>query len=517
MKKSLLAPILCILFALPVIIHAQEPASCDFNYGTYTEYTPVPVTSSSPAIGLIGGKIYLTGGYDWRDYENLYTPDHLQVYDPETDSWDTTGARLPVPRAIYGGGDMALDGKLYAIGGLDWVNLGGEDWQMVPHAGVDVYDPQSDTWELKANLPVPIGGKAVCSLNDKLYVTGGMSTDQVLINSLFCYDPGTDQWTELSSMEAPRLFHVSVTLNGKIYVMGGVATKNFNIATNTCEVYDPELDQWSSIAPLPMTSVFGAAGVVDGEIYLFGGSPTGPGDPVRKAYKYNPEMDAWIEIDDMEYATKEHVLVPVGRSIYIFGVQSDDSGFVNAYKISDIHLNAMIPDDTIHENAIVMDISEYFSHVDGGEITYSVCLDDPDILEASIEGSMLTITGLLIGNAEVSVLAASGEDKMGDVLKVNVESPTGIDGMCEIPKSLLIYPNPTRGMVTLAYSIRSQGTVRLEVHDILGRRVADPLNEFQAPGEYEYQLNLGDLEPGIYFCYLIMANERVTFKLEVEH
>ena len=158
MKKSLLAPILCILFALPVIIHAQEPASCDFNYGTYTEYTPVPVTSSSPAIGLIGGKIYLTGGYDWRDYENLYTPDHLQVYDPETDSWDTTGARLPVPRAIYGGGDMALDGKLYAIGGLDWVNLGGEDWQMVPHAGVDVYDPQSDTWELKANLSVPIGG-----------------------------------------------------------------------------------------------------------------------------------------------------------------------------------------------------------------------------------------------------------------------------------------------------------------------------------------------------------------------
>jgi len=517
MKKSLLAPILCILFALPVLIHAQEPTSCDFNYGTYTEYTPVPVISSSPAIGLIAGKIYLAGGSDFTNYENIYTPDHLQIYDPETDSWDTTGARLPVPRSIYGGGDMALDGKLYAIGGIDWVNLGGGDWQMIPHARMDVYDPQSDTWELKANLPIPIGGKAVCSLNDKLYVTGGVSADQVLLNSLLCYDPGTDQWTELSGMETPRLFHVSVALDGKIYVISGSNSEIMTATTNTCEVYDPDLDQWTSIAPLPGPSNFGAACVVDGEIYVFGGSPTGPANPSRRVYKYDPEMDTWIEIDYMKTPSKEHVLVPIGRTIYMFGLSPANTGFVHSYELSDIRLDAMIPDDTISGDELELELSAYFNHVDAGGITYSVCIDEPGVVEASIDGSMLTVTGLMPGDAEVSILAESGEDNMGDVFQVYVEPSVGIEGICEIPPALNIYPNPARGTTTLQYSVQFPGMVRLEIYDMLGKRKAILFNEYMGFGYYEFQYSTHDWESGVYFCNLETANEKVTIKFIVEH
>lgn len=517
MKKSLLAPILFIAFALPVLIHAQETASCDFDYGTYTEYTPMPVISSSPAIGLIDGKIYLTGGSDFTDYEKLYTPDHLQVYDPDTDSWDTTGARLPVPRSIYGGGDMALDGKLYAIGGIDWVNLGGGDWQMIPHARVDVYDPLLDTWEMKQNLPLPIGGKAVCSLNDKLYVTGGISTDQVALNSLHCYDPGTDQWTELSGMKTPRLFHVAIALDGKIYAISG-AGSDIMTATNTCEVYDPDLDQWTSIAPLPGTSVFGAACAVDREIYVFGGSPTGPANPSRLAYKYNPEMDVWIEIDHMKTASKEHVLVPIGRTIHIFGLSTSNTGFVHSYELSDIRLDAMIPDDTIDGDVIELDLSEHFSHVNGGEITYSACIDEQGVVEASIDGSMLTVTGLMLDDEEISILAESGEDKMGSAFKVNVESITiGIEGICEIPPALTIYPNPARSTSTLQYSVQSPGVVRLEIFDLLGKRKAILLNEHKGFGDYEFQCSTQDWESGIYFCNLVTATKKATVKLIVEH
>ena len=134
MKNFLLLIVLCMVFSLPVMTFSQAPASCEFNYGSYTEHTPMPVTTFTPAMGLIGGKIYLTGGWDWADYENNHAWDYLQVYDPEADSWDTTGARIPVPRAIYGCGDMALDGKLYVIGGLTWFDLGGEigKWSPMP-------------------------------------------------------------------------------------------------------------------------------------------------------------------------------------------------------------------------------------------------------------------------------------------------------------------------------------------------------------------------------------------------
>lgn len=504
------------VFSLPAMTFSQEPAPCDFNYGSYLEHTPMPVTTYSPAIGLIGGKVYLTGGWAWADNENNHAWDYLQVYNLETDSWDTTGTRLPVPRAIYGGGDMALDGKLYVIGGIDWVDLGGGGWQLVPNARVDVYDPQSDTWELKANLPVPLGGKAVCSLNGKIYVSGGTSTDQVPINSLFCYDPSTDQWSELSSMETTRLFHMSVALDGKIYAIGGAITDSPNSSTKKCEVYDPDLDQWTSIASLPNSSVLGAACVVEGEIYVFGGGFTGNGTPQNRAYKYNPKTDTWTSIDDMEIPTKEHTVIPVDRTIFIFGASNNNYPFTRANQLSSIRVDSVIPDTSINGDAIVLDLSEHFSQVDDGEINYSVCLDDPAILVAAIDGSMLTLTGLAAGEGEVSILAESGEDQMGDAFQVNVTSPTSIDELCDIPASLQLYPNPSMGKTTLAYSVKTPGMIRIDICDILGKNVAVPFNEYRTAGEYEAQLNTGAFKPGIYFCRLHSSTGSITVKLMVE-
>ena len=440
--------------------------------------------------------------------------DHLSIYDPVTDTWDTTGTPLPVNRCIYGAGDMVLNGKLYVIGGIEWVYQGTE-WLTVPFARVDVYDPLSDSWEMKSNLPVPIGSSSVCGLDGKLYVTGGSSTDEGALKTLYSYDPATDQWTELAEMIDERFLHVSMALNNKIYVIGG-AKGDFNFI-KACEVYDPAENQWSSIAPLPVNIATAAACVVDGEIYVFGGCLSMNSTRLNTVYRYNPGDDSWSRLDDCPPLSEQAVLA-VGRTIYSFGGRSSGENVLEtvfSYTPSEVRLDGMIPDDTISGDAIVVDLSEHFSHVDDGEITYSFCLDDSGILHAEIDESMLTVTGLIAGDAEVSILAESGEDQMGDAFQIHVASPTGIDEMCEIP-SLHIYPNPAHGMATLAYSVRSPGVVRLEVFDVLGRRIAIPLNEYRAPGEYEYQLNTGGFDPGIYFCELITIGSRAAVKLMVE-
>jgi hypothetical protein len=71
-------------------------------------------------------------------------------------------------------------------------------------------------------------------------------------------------------------------------------------------------------------------------------------------------------------------------------------------------------------------------------------------------------------------------------------------------------------MTTLEYSVQSPGIVRLEVYDLTGKRVAALLNEYRVPGEYEYLLNTGGFEPGIYFCDLTSATGRATVKLIIE-
>ena len=152
MKNCLLSTFFSILLSVPVLIHGQDPASCKFNFGVYSELTPMPVKSASMAYGVIDGKMYLTAGFDFDQNGEVVLIDHLSVYDPETNTWDSTGARLPVSRFMHGAENIALDGKLYIIGGLDWVQVN-DDLQGIPHARVDVYDPQSDVWGLKANLP----------------------------------------------------------------------------------------------------------------------------------------------------------------------------------------------------------------------------------------------------------------------------------------------------------------------------------------------------------------------------
>lgn len=510
-----------LLLLIPLVssitTHAQEPAYCNFNYGTYSEHIPMSVKSAAMASGVIDGKIYLAAGFDIDQNEETIPLDHLSVFDPEADTWDTTGARIPVSRQMYGQMNTVQDGKLYLIGGLEWEWVSGE-LQAITHARVDVYDPQSDAWELKANLPIPLGGNGVCTDSVKLYVTGGITTENTQSSSFYSYDPVTDSWEELTEMPNARTFHVSVALGGKIYVISGNSGGGPENRTKNCIVYDPDSAQWYTIAPLPNAVVFAAGCVVDGEIYVFGG--LGDNGISGDAYKYIPEEDTWIIIEEMVPPRRDIAAVPVGRTIYLIGGRTtgtEVSDLVQTFEPNDLYLDSIIPDDTIKGDTVEVNLSNHFGHMEGGEIIYSVFPDDPGIVDATVDGGILTVTGLAVGDAEVSILAESGEDQICDVFLINVEIPTGIDDKCNIHSSLNIYPNPSRGMATIEYSVQTTGTVRLEVYDLLGRRVAIPLNEYRVPGEYEYHLNTGVLDPGIYFCDLATASERVTAKLIVEH
>jgi N-acetylneuraminic acid mutarotase len=516
MNKNLLSTLVCILIPFPTLIHGQDPGSCEFNYGVYSQVSTMPVISYEMASGVIDGKIYLATGAEIQDGLDVLL-NHLSIYDPETNTWDTMRASIPVPRMMNGAMNTVLDGKLYIIGGAEWLEID-NNLEIIPYARVDVYDPQSDTWEQKANLPVPLGVNGVCSLDGKIYVTGGGTNENTVLNSFYSYDPASDQWEELTEMTIPRGAHISVALDSLIYAIGGGDDANdVNSLISSCEVYDPVSDQWTPIAPIPKQRAWFSGCVMDGEIYIFGG--LNRGDFLDDAYKYNPEEDRWIRIDDLVSDRSEMAAVSIGRTIYLIGGRTSAfviSPLVETYKLSDIRLDASIPDDTISGDAIEVDLSEYFSHVDGGEIAYSVCLDDPGILEALVEGSILTVTGVATGDAEVSILAESGEDQMGDSFQVNVLS-TGIDETCEIPPALQIYPNPANVMATLAYTVKSPGMVHLEVSDLTGKRISVPLNKYHLPGEYEYRLNTSDMIPGIYFCRLHTSSGSTTVKLMVEH
>lgn len=66
------------------------------------------------------------------------------------------------------------------------------------------------------------------------------------------------------------------------------------------------------------------------------------------------------------------------------------------------------------------------------------------------------------------------------------------------------YPNPFNPTTTITYSLPVASDVRLEVFDMLGRKVATLLSEKQSAGTHTYTLNASDFSSGAYF-YRISA------------
>ncbi len=73
------------------------------------------------------------------------------------------------------------------------------------------------------------------------------------------------------------------------------------------------------------------------------------------------------------------------------------------------------------------------------------------------------------------------------------------------------YPNPFNPITTINYSIAANGFVELEVVDIIGKRVAVLVNEFQTKGNHNISFDASSLASGVY-VYKIKAGDFVESK-----
>jgi N-acetylneuraminic acid mutarotase len=109
--------------------------------------------------GVIGGKLYLTGGSN-----------QLEVYDPATNTWTT---RAPLPRRRWLGASAALGGELYVISGF----IERANGTIEAIRTTSVYNPGTNTWTNRAPFPEAfIGLSASRVLLDgkpRIHVVGG--------------------------------------------------------------------------------------------------------------------------------------------------------------------------------------------------------------------------------------------------------------------------------------------------------------------------------------------------------
>jgi N-acetylneuraminic acid mutarotase len=227
-----------------------------FDGTRWAEETTLPGDGlNAPAAAVLGGRIYLIGGFNTT---TNVPSDRVLVYDPAKRTW-SEAAPMPAPRG--GHAAVVLDGKIHVIGG------GNSRSTLADHS---VYDPATGRWSEAAPLPRSEGSPAAVAWGGKLWAIGGRSGASDF-GDVYVYDPATDAWSAGPAIE-PRGTAGAVEYCGAIHLFGGESQATRRSLSEVLRLR-PGAGAWERLPPMPTPRNFARAVLLGGSVWVVGGSP----------------------------------------------------------------------------------------------------------------------------------------------------------------------------------------------------------------------------------------------------
>ena len=138
---------------------------------------------------------------------------------------------------------------------------------------------------------------------------------------------------------------------------------------------------------------------------------------------------------------------------------------------------------------------------------------DNTIENASVVSLQFLIDNELIINDQDGTIEATGTGP-------TVVKATGITGINDEPSATPMryalmqnYPNPFNPSTKISYSLPYQTKVRINVYDLLGRKVAELINEEKSAGTYEVNFEAKNLSGGVYIYQLEYSGQVISKKM----
>lgn len=186
---------------------------------------PAGTQRGSAITGVVDGNIYVAGGL------RSGAVAEVSMFDPVANAWTTNLPPLPAPRDHGCGG--VVGGKLYVTGGRQ-ATIGSTSpavYEFTPGGG----------WVERAPMPTARGGTACGVVADRIIVVGGEGNPNDasgVFPEVESYDPAQNAWTTLAPMRTPRHGMGAAAVGGRLYVPGGADRRAF-AAVATHEVLTP--------------------------------------------------------------------------------------------------------------------------------------------------------------------------------------------------------------------------------------------------------------------------------------
>jgi len=253
-----------------------EPAVEKFDAGTQTwsviGNTSVTKGNAVTHNGVIkhGDEVWILGGRV-GDHPGAVTA-KVWIYNLNTKSW-SAGPKLPVPGAA--GGAALVGNRIHWFGGLDT----NAQCDVANHYVYDMSNPSEGWTDISgiAPMPIPRNHFATVVHDGLIYAIGGQFTHGGCgggtpdTNLVHAFNPQTNTWTQKANLPSVQSHIEPSTFvhRGAIYVVGGAT------AGNKVYRYDPSNDDWDTVAVLPQPLLAPVARVVDSMLIVSsGGAPS---------------------------------------------------------------------------------------------------------------------------------------------------------------------------------------------------------------------------------------------------
>ncbi|MCE2413330.1 hypothetical protein J4G07_04955 [Candidatus Poribacteria bacterium] len=185
---------------------------------------------------------------------------HFAIGDAAADEWRVI-SELRTQRVGFA--TAVVEGKIYLIGGTPFENLRGVERENEPGIWrgpfgmslVEVYDPETNTWQRVVDIPTARSEPLTVVVAGKIYVLAGYvgkdnkGVNLKNLNVVEMYDPETDTWVRKQDMSRRRMAFGIGVVAGKIYAIGGTVHPRDKKPeepgrVDLVEVYDPATDTW---------------------------------------------------------------------------------------------------------------------------------------------------------------------------------------------------------------------------------------------------------------------------------
>ena len=287
--------------------------------GEWSRRAPMADLRTEPGTVALDGKLYVIGG-STKAVDDLAT---ALVYDPATDTWADIAT---MPRGLNHVSAVAAGGKVYAVGGFSGRVPGSRETRRV-HQGAEpfvfAYDPRANSWSTMAPLSAPRGSVGVAVVDGKIHAIGGRGLDVKTVPIHEVFDPATGKWSEAAPLPRKRDHMAVIAARGLIHVIGGrTDDRDDNVGDH--DIYDPATNSWRSAPPLPTPRSGGQSALIGNLIIVYGGENS------KKTFDeveaFDLDQNIWLSLPRAPTGLHASAGASIGDTIYFPGGSTGPGG-----------------------------------------------------------------------------------------------------------------------------------------------------------------------------------------------